>query len=215
MPSPFPGMDPYLESWIWPDLHLSVLVALSERLNKLLSKRWVASIGDYRWAKETRRPQRFIWVHEPRKETAICTIEFMSPELKAEEPGREAYLSHRSQRLLQGINLVEIDLIRASERLPPMPPSLSPADYCVTTTWAEDCIEIYRGFSVRDPMPTLSVLLTPDDPIVVLDLRAALDRAYECGRYAEQLDYTKPPTPPLREPDATWARELLAARSNR
>ena len=30
MPSPFPGMDPYLEDpWLWPDFHLSFMVSLA------------------------------------------------------------------------------------------------------------------------------------------------------------------------------------------
>ena len=36
-----------------------------------------------------------------------------------------------------------------------------------------------------------------------------MDRVYQEDRYAEQLDYTRPPDPPLREPDASWARDLL------
>jgi hypothetical protein len=57
--------------------------------------------------------------------------------------------------------------------------------------------------SVRDPFPPIPVPLDPDVPDVILDLRSCVDRAYDEGRYDEQLNYTKPPKPRLREPDAT------------
>jgi len=34
---------------------------------------------------------------------------------------------------------------------------------------------------------------------------------YKAGRYERELEYSQPPTPALREPDATWARQLLTA----
>lgn len=36
MPSPFPGMDPYVESQAWIDFHTGLLVAMQEQLNALL-----------------------------------------------------------------------------------------------------------------------------------------------------------------------------------
>jgi len=69
-------------------------------------------------------------------------------------------------------------------------------------------------FSVRERFPVVPVPLDPGEPEVLLDLKVAFDRVYEEARYEEQLNYLKPPNPPLREPDATWARELLATRPN-
>lgn len=43
MPSPFPGMDPYLEaSHIWPDFHDSLAAELRAALNRLLPQRYYA-----------------------------------------------------------------------------------------------------------------------------------------------------------------------------
>jgi hypothetical protein len=30
MPSPFPGMDPYLESYLWPDVHQRLATKISK-----------------------------------------------------------------------------------------------------------------------------------------------------------------------------------------
>jgi hypothetical protein len=65
---------------------------------------------------------------------------------------------------------------------------------------------------VRDPLPDVSVPLDPGVPDVMLSLRQCLDRVYADSRYAEDLNYAEAPNPPLRGPDAIWARELIAAR---
>ena len=47
MPSPFPGMDPYLEHGAcWPDIHRRLTVYTSEFLQPQLRSRYVASIGE-------------------------------------------------------------------------------------------------------------------------------------------------------------------------
>lgn len=59
MPSPFPGMDPYLEDpVIWSDFHGTLLVSIRAELNKLLPEGYVA-----RW-------DRYVWIDDPDSEAA-------------------------------------------------------------------------------------------------------------------------------------------------
>ncbi len=45
MPSPFPGMDPYLEDPdLWPDVHAGLITELQGELNRLLRPKYVARI---------------------------------------------------------------------------------------------------------------------------------------------------------------------------
>src|SRR5437667_7466880 len=45
MPSPFPGMDPYLESpTIWPDVHHGLISGIQAALNPHLRPRYVARV---------------------------------------------------------------------------------------------------------------------------------------------------------------------------
>ncbi len=44
MPSPFPGMDPYLEGYLWPDVHHRLATQISIQLAPLLAPRYVARI---------------------------------------------------------------------------------------------------------------------------------------------------------------------------
>jgi len=47
MPSPFPGMDPYLEQpALWPSVHQRLITYMGDTLNALMPSRYVASIGD-------------------------------------------------------------------------------------------------------------------------------------------------------------------------
>ena len=66
---------------------------------------------------------------------------------------------------------------------------------------------------MRDPLPPIPVPLNPGDTDVILPLGECLSQAYDSAGYERELDYRLPPNPPLTEPDATWARELLAARA--
>lgn len=44
MPSPFPGMDPYLEGYLWPDVHHRLATQISDQLTPLLRPDYVARI---------------------------------------------------------------------------------------------------------------------------------------------------------------------------
>ncbi|MEZ4862916.1 MAG: DUF4058 family protein [Caldilineaceae bacterium] len=44
MPSPFPGMDPYLEGYLWPDVHHSLATQIRDQLAPHLRPRYVARI---------------------------------------------------------------------------------------------------------------------------------------------------------------------------
>lgn len=47
MPSPFPGMDPYLEApRLWPDVHHELISTIRELLNKQIRPRYVARVED-------------------------------------------------------------------------------------------------------------------------------------------------------------------------
>ena len=47
MPSPFPGMDPYLEDHaLWPDVHSSLITYIREELQAKIRPSYVARIGE-------------------------------------------------------------------------------------------------------------------------------------------------------------------------
>ena len=74
--------------------------------------------------------------------------------------------------------------------------------------FAQKLIKPYPAEADMDPGADLD----PQVDLVELPLGACLNRAYDEARFGEEIDYDQPPVSPLAEPDATWARELLAAR---
>src|SRR5579871_529379 len=59
MPSPFPGMDPYLEDpWLWPDFHLTFVVGIRAELNQRLPAGYVALADRYVWVQEPETEER-------------------------------------------------------------------------------------------------------------------------------------------------------------
>jgi hypothetical protein len=84
MPSPFPGMDPYLEnSSFWPDLHLALAAAISGELNHSLPRPYYAVLQV--------RPELGIVVDGAFRERIVRDLTVVRPsvsESKAEETTR-------------------------------------------------------------------------------------------------------------------------------
>jgi hypothetical protein len=56
MPSPFPGMDPYLEHPVrWPGLHHRLIGQISDALNAVLPPQYIADIGERLYVVQGRR----------------------------------------------------------------------------------------------------------------------------------------------------------------
>lgn len=101
MPSPFPGMDPYLEGPnLWEGFHANLATEIQSQLNPYLRPKYVATLT-------------------PR----VVYIELLSPVNKRRgNDAHRAYLRKRRDPLRTDINLMEVDLLRAGQR----PPILTP-----------------------------------------------------------------------------------------
>ena len=258
MPSPFPGMDPYLEDpWIWPDFHLTFAVALRTELNRRLPAGYVALVDRYVWVQgpETEERKRlgkpdvfltgegrsqgtpssaiavapveitlpsqtdkgipYVRITDRAHRRLVTVIELLSPANKAPGKDREAYLMKQREYLASDVNVVEMDLLRKGERLPWIAPSVAAANYYVMLSRAaERPRALVWPISVREPLRPIAIPLAVRDGDVALELGTCMNQAYDSAGYARELDYAQPPNPPLDEPDATWARQLLANRTS-
>jgi hypothetical protein len=139
----------------------------------------------------------------------LSVIEVLSPSNKSGDD-RDAYLLKR-RGYLGTVNLVEIDLLRAGNRMPVGRPAPPPSDYLVFAVPLTDFPQSMAwAFTVRDELPVVPVHFAPDRPPVSLNLRAVLDRVYDESRFEVDADYTVPPVPALRPADAEWAAGLFA-----
>ena len=59
MPSPFPGMNPYLErEGIWQDFHASFVPAMRDALSEQLRPRYVISVEEHVYVHAPPEPER-------------------------------------------------------------------------------------------------------------------------------------------------------------
>lgn len=257
MPSPFPGMDPYLEDpGYWSGFHTRFVVALGARLMHELPAGYYAEVEHHVWLRADgiddripfavpdafvattggtpgrgegtgsastlalvevtlpkparRKGPKYVAIHDKKGNRVVTVVEVLSPSNKQRGEDRDDYLAKRAAYLESGTNLVEIDLLRDGERLPFGRPKPPPADYYALVSRADRFPKAsVCAWTVRDPLPVLPVPLEPADGEIPLDLRWALDRAYEDAGYESRLDYTAPPVESLRALDAAWAADLL------
>jgi hypothetical protein len=64
------------------------------------------------------------------------------------------------------------------------------------------------AWSIRQPLPTIPIPLKVRDADVSLNLVNAFALAYERGRYARTIDYSRPLDLPLQPKDRVWAKQI-------
>ena len=209
MPSPFPGMDPYLEhpEW-WPAVHTNLIVELQYALVPLLPAQYYVTI-------ELREYGRYLEIRRPQTHELITVVEVLSPTNKLSGKGRTQYEEKRLAIAETLTNLVEIDLLRAGEPMPVLrgsallPRSLA-GDYRVLVArGARPRRAELHAIPLRRPLPPFSIPLRPGEREPEISLQSVLDSVYDHGAYRRGLDYRQEPVPPLLPEDAGWADHLL------
>ena len=144
----------------------------------------------------------------------VSVIELLSPSNKT-GGGRSEYLAKREQLLRDGVNVLEIDLLRGGGPVSMEPPP--PGDYRVALARPErrPRVEVWSWF-LRDAIPPVPVPLRPIDGDATLDLQAALHAAHDQGGFAAWVyaDGTGPIDPPLSAEDAAWAEAKASGPSS-
>ena len=256
MPSPFPGMDPWLESAdVFPDLHERLVIYLSEVLNALMPPGYVATTRKLVWVDPyTRREPDvsvlgrgtpptgaaavatlpgllelgeeevsadpvevpYLEILTDRGKRVVTAFEVLSPANKAAgSPGRTAYLDKQQEYRLGGVNIVEIDLLRAGAHTtaasrPRLEQVGGEFDYHASVRVAGPPVKRYAApIKMTDRLPAIGIPLDRGVPPVTVDLQPLLDRAYDTGRYPELVRYDSPPEPPLTAEQAEWAAGIL------
>lgn len=225
MPSPFPGMDPYLEHpKLWGSFQHQALACLYQILLPGLVDRYRARVGGRKYTSEMalftsiireEHEEEFIEVRNRADGRLVTLIEVVSPANKTTPAGRAAYLEKRKDAVAQRAGVVEIDLVlQGKPTLNYSRDGLPDYDYAVTVTraTAPDRYEIYTA-TLQKRLPKFKVPLSPDDRDALLDLQAAFTRAYDLGNFAAQIDYADPPPAdvPLSDANADWLDLTLKA----
>jgi hypothetical protein len=187
MPSPFPGMDPYLEQpELWSDFHGNLAPEIQARLNGIIQPQYFARLTPYVTCEELLTLHR-IEVCEVAMQQLVTVIEILSPVNK--RPGHDAYVDDRRKRrdlLRSAVHLLEIDLLRGGER-PPLQSPVQPAPYYVVLARADQRpnVDVWP-VQLTDSLPLVPVPLLEPDPDAPLDLQAAFTAIYDRCAYASR-----------------------------
>jgi hypothetical protein len=210
MPSPFPGMNPYLEQPIfWSEFHSRLIVAIADALAPKLLPKYYTGVETRTYLKEVK--ERYLEVRETKTDAVITVIEILSPKNKRKGKGRSIYEQKRHSILGSMSHLVEIDLLRADEPMA-MKGIDSVTDYRIVVSQHErrPVADLY-AFTMREAIPEFLLPLKEPQEVTTVNLQSVVSGIYERGGYAIRIDYQQAvPPPTLSQGDRQWIEELLA-----
>lgn len=122
MPSPFPGMDPFIESQIWPDFHHTLLTTMRESLWPFVRPRYVIRVEERVYVERQPAERRVVIpdvtvleaqdsapsVLETAGATPVVTISPVILTLPMPERKREAFLTIRERRSMAVVSVIEV-----------------------------------------------------------------------------------------------------------
>ncbi len=223
MPSPFPGMDPFLEdAKVWPAFHHQLVAALYQLLLPGLVDRYRARVVVRQYVSEfplftsvirEDHSEEYIEVRARSDGQLVTLVDAVSPANKTTPAGRAAYLATRQHALAARAGAVEVDLVtQGKPTLDFARDGLPEYDHAVTVTRgsAPDRYEIYTA-TVQKRLPKFKLPLAADDRDAVLDLQVAVARAYDLGNFGKLLKYADPLPADVKLSDAnrTWVANWL------
>jgi len=214
-------MDPYLEDdKRWPSFQPLLVHALYQMLLPGLMDRYRARVGERQYCSEQalftsvvreEHKEAFIEVRQRSDGRLITLVEVISPANKVTAEGRRLYLERRVEVKPMNVHVVEVDLILQGQPLIEYAKDSAPTwDYAVVVTrWTHpDRYEIYSA-TLPKRLPRFRVPLASDDRDTVLDLQAAVARAYDQGDFFKQIDYGRDPATKLSDDNRRWLSERL------
>src|SRR5260370_23338771 len=162
MPSPFPGMNPYLEQDnAWHDFHERFLPLAAELLTPQIRPNFIARLDDNSFSRDLW--ELFIQIRDRQTRDVVTVVELLSPSNKRPGPDREQYLAKRRRLFASWVNLVEIDLLRAGPRLPLE--ELRPCDYyALVSRYGDRPKAGLWPVQLREPLPVIPIPLRDPYP---------------------------------------------------
>ncbi len=140
----------------------------------------------------------------------VTVIELLSPANKAGGSNVDIYEQKRLRLVREGVNLLEIDLLRAGGRMPMT--NTPPGDYCIMIARREDRPRLaVWPIRLRERLPEIPLPLDPESGSIQLDLQQILHEVHDEAGYARWLyrDGLEKVVPPLLPEDQAWFVEQI------
>lgn len=199
MPSPFPGMDPYLEQPIyWSEFHSRLIVAIADALAPCLLPRYYVGVekrtyrdfgDDSLLVGIPEAQERYLEVRETGTDAVITVVEVLSPKNKRKGEGRTAYENKRQAILDSASHLVEIDLLRRGIPMA-MQGAQGKSDYRVLVSRSElrPNADLF-SFTIEEVIPAFLLPLKGATESIAVDLQEIVSGVYDRGGYEVRINY--------------------------
>jgi hypothetical protein len=219
MPSPFPGMDPFLEDYgIWPAFHDLLVHALHKDLIAKLGDRYSVAVRERHYSvqsisstgpQQIDRIEIYVEICESSSNKLVTVLDVASPANKTTDCGRQAYLRTHQIAISEKANVVEIDLLLQGQSTIPLngPPRWDFA-VIVRRPTHPDRYEIYTS-TISARLPIFRVPLASDDRDNVVNLQTVFATTYHQGDFASQIDYQNVSTSGMKDAIRDYIRRLL------
>jgi hypothetical protein len=215
MPSPFPGMNPYLEQEdVWHDFQKRFVARAADAIAGQVIPRYITMVGthvfdDVHFPRPLYPGLPMFEIRSLEDRKLFTVVVVLGLAYGTTEYNRELYLSKRQQVLAQGANVVEIGLSRGEPALVPPVDSLPSFDYCVTQVRADHPTRIHVWpITLQQPLPKIPIPLKSSESYSILDLQQLVHDVYDAACYGHYV-YAGRPDPPLTAEQAEWAREFV------
>jgi hypothetical protein len=222
MASPFPGMDPYLETMAnWPTFQHNLIVSLYQLIQPGIADRYRVKLATRHYTTELilftsiqREPQTedFIEIRNKSDDKLVTVINVLSPINKSNNDGKKAYLETRQQAITVRAGCVEIDLLTQGQ--PPLVfdrVGLPKHQYTVVVNRPASLerFEVYPGL-IKARLPRFKMPLAADDRDTVVDLQMAVNRAYDLTDASTPISYASLPSEVnFSDEDRDWIKQLV------
>ncbi|MEI7684500.1 MAG: DUF4058 family protein [Planctomycetota bacterium] len=221
MPSPFPGMDPFLENEAtWSTFQYNLLNVLFQVTTPSLVERYRARVLErtftvehvlFTSVKREEHREPYLEIRQRSDGKLITQLEAVSPVNKTTAIGRQSYLEKRNEAHRFRANIVEIDLVLDGQRMHDFSRENLPTwDYNVVVTRAPrpEQFELYTS-TLEKRLPRFRLPLAVDDRDVVIDLQAVLHRVYDQADFGKAIDYKAEPLTRLDPEQKFWIDKYL------
>lgn len=226
MPSPFPGMDPYLETPDrWPAFQHQFILALAEAIQPGLSDRYRLRFATRTYTTDLilftsivreEHQEHYLEIRQRSTDQLVVWLDMVSPTNRTSAEGRTRYQSAIQLAMKQHSHVVELDLVVAGTScLLTDRSSLVDQRYCVSVWRAgrASAYELY-GLKLESRLPRIRLPLASDDRDLTIDLQAVFNRVYD-RHHAGRIDYSLDPKVPLLAPEMAWLESHLRSQGLR
>ena len=222
MPSPLPGMDPFLEDPArFPLFRKSLIASLYQLLlpglvdryrARVLTRTYESELVLFTSVQKFQHEEEFLEIRSRADGRLITLVDAVSIANRTTAAGRDAYLATRSVARSEKASILELDLVTQGK--PPVAfnrTELPPHHYLAVVSRAGNS-STHECFpaNLRRRLPKIRMPLAADDRDTVIDLQVVFARAYELSGVECQIDYAAalPADVVLPTEDRDWAEAL-------